>query len=80
MKMVGCKVCSKIEGIKKLVMFKLYFLIKHSRVKKCTMMAKLGVAIGAYFSNPTNAHVKNEKLCIHTARYNYYSSCKCRKG
>jgi hypothetical protein len=25
-------------------------------------MAKRRVAIGAYFSNPTNAHVKNEKL------------------
>jgi hypothetical protein len=43
-------------------------------------MAKHGVAIGAYFSNPLNAHVKNEKLCIHKVRYNCYSSCKCRKG
>lgn len=44
---------------------KLVFLIKYLRVEKC-IVAKLGIAIGAFFFNPTNAHVKNEKLYAST--------------
>jgi hypothetical protein len=53
-------VCSKIESGKLLVP-KLDSLIKHLRVKKC-IVARPRVIVSAYFSNPTNAHVKNEKL------------------
>jgi hypothetical protein len=40
---------------------KLVSPIKYLRVEKC-IVAKLG----AYFFNPTNAHVKNEKLYAST--------------
>lgn len=53
-------VCSKIES-RKLLVPKLDSLIKHLRVKKC-IVARPRVIVSAYFSNPINAHVKNEKL------------------
>lgn len=53
-------VCSKIES-RKLLVPKLDSLIKHLRVKKC-IVARPRVVVSAYYSNPTNAHVKNEKL------------------
>jgi len=53
-------ICSKIES-RKLLVPKLDSLFKHLRVKKC-IVARPRVKVSAYFSNPTNAHVKNEKL------------------
>jgi hypothetical protein len=44
---------------------KLVSPIKYLRVEKC-IVAKLGVAVGAYFFNPINAHVKNKKLYAST--------------
>lgn len=35
MKMVKCKVCYAVEGTKKLLVPKLYSLVKHFEVKKC---------------------------------------------
>jgi hypothetical protein len=35
--------------------------IKHSSLGKCNV-ARLGMVIGAYYVNPDNAHVKNEKI------------------
>jgi hypothetical protein len=40
---------------------KLDSLIKHLKVNKC-IVARPRVVVSAYFSNPTNAQVKNEKL------------------
>jgi hypothetical protein len=53
-------ICSKIES-KKLLVPKLDSLIKLLKVKKC-IVARPRVVVNACFSNPTNAHVKNEKL------------------
>jgi len=61
MKMMRCKVCSKIQGIDKLLVPKLDFFIKHSSLKKCNV-ARLGMVISAYYVNPKNAHVKNKKI------------------
>jgi hypothetical protein len=44
MKMVRCKVCFVVEGREKLLMLKLDYLVKHSRMKRC-IVTKLGVAI-----------------------------------
>jgi hypothetical protein len=59
--MVRCKVCSKIEGIDELLFPKLDSFIKHLSLKKCNV-GRLGMVIGAYYVNPNNAHVKNEKI------------------
>ncbi len=61
MHMVKCRVCFKVQRRDKLLVPKLDSLIKHSRMRKCTI-AKLGVARGQYFICPTNSHVKNDKL------------------
>jgi hypothetical protein len=45
MKMVRCKVCSKIEGIDKLVVPKFDYFIKHSNLGKCSV-ARHGMVIG----------------------------------
>jgi hypothetical protein len=61
MKMVRCKVDFTIEGRDKLLVANLDSLIKHSSVTKCSVV-KPRMAIDAYYVNPNNAHVKNEKL------------------
>jgi hypothetical protein len=40
---------------------KLDSFIKHSNLEKCNV-ARLGMVIGAYYVNPNNAHMKNEKI------------------
>jgi len=52
-------------GKDKLLIPKLHSFIKHLSFKKCNV-AKLGMVIGAYYVNPNNAHVKNEKSYIFT--------------
>jgi hypothetical protein len=42
-------------------MLRLDSLVKHFGLCKCTKV-RCGVAIGEFFSCPTNQHVKNEKL------------------
>jgi hypothetical protein len=41
------------------------FLIKHLGLRKC-IVTRVGVVVGAYYVNPNNAHVKNEKLYAST--------------
>ncbi len=60
MKMVRCKVCSKIEGIDKLLVPKFDSFIKHSSLGKCSV-ARPRMVIGAYYVT-LNAHVKNKKI------------------
>ncbi len=67
MKMMRCKICSKIEGIDKLLIPKLASLIKHLNLLKYSV-AKHGMGIGANYVNLKNAHKKNEKL---------YASTRC---
>jgi hypothetical protein len=59
--MARCMVCSKIEGKNKLLIPKLDFFIKHSSLRRCSF-ARCGVTIFAYYVNPNNAHMKNEKM------------------
>jgi hypothetical protein len=59
--MVRCKVCSKIEGIDKLLVPKFDYFVKHSSLGNCNV-ARLGMVIGAYYVNLNNAHVKNKKI------------------
>ncbi len=56
-------VCSKIEGKKKLLIprLDLFLKIKHLGLRKCSA-TKLRVFINAYYVNPNNANVMNEKL------------------
>jgi hypothetical protein len=61
MKMVRCKICSQIEGRKKLLVPKLNSLIKHLSLRKC-LVTRLGIVVWEYFLSPSNAHVKNEKV------------------
>jgi len=42
---IRCKVCFVVEGKEKLLMHKLDYLVKHSRMKIC-IVAKLGFTIG----------------------------------
>jgi hypothetical protein len=65
MKMVRCKVSFKIEGRGKLLIANLNSLIEDSSVTKCSVV-KPRMAIDAYYVNPNNAHVKNEKLYAFT--------------
>jgi hypothetical protein len=67
MKMVRCKVSFKIEGKDKLLVANLNSLIKDSSVTKCSVV-KPRMAIDAYYVNPNNAHVKNEKSYASTKR------------
>ncbi len=60
-RMVKCLMFAPNIESRKLLVLNLDSLIKHLRVKKC-IMAKPRVVVSAYFFNPTNAHVKNEKL------------------
>jgi len=59
MKIMMCKVCSKIEAKYKLLVSRLDFFIKHSSLRKCDI-AKLGVVVGLYYVKPDYAHSKNE--------------------
>jgi hypothetical protein len=61
MKMVKCKVYFVVEGREKLLMLKLYYLVKHLKVKKC-IVVKPKVVIEQQYVCKTNAHVKNEHL------------------
>jgi len=61
MKTVRCKVCSKIEGIDKLLVPKLDSFIKNSSLEKCGVV-RPGMVIDAYYVNLNNAHVKNKKI------------------
>jgi hypothetical protein len=64
MKIITCMVCSKIEGKKKLLIPRLdFFLIKHLGLRKCSV-TKLRIFINAYYVNPNNANVMNEKLYV----------------
>jgi hypothetical protein len=55
-------VLQKIEGENKLLVPKFNSFIKHSSLKKCSVV-KPRMVVGAYYVNPNNsAHVKNEKL------------------
>ncbi len=63
MHMVKCRVCFKVEWRDKLLVPKLDYFIKHSRMQKCTIV-KPKVVIGQYSIFPTNSHVKNEKLFV----------------
>ncbi len=67
MKRVRCKFGFKIEGRGKLLVANLDSLIKHSGVTKCNVV-KPRMVIDAYYVNPNNAHVKNEKLYAFTKR------------
>jgi len=67
MQMVRCKVCSTIEGREKFLVPKLDSLVKHFGLKKYTF-AKLGFAVGQFYSCPTNTHIKNEKLVASKGR------------
>jgi hypothetical protein len=49
MRMVRCRVCSKINSRKKLSMPKLNSFIKHSSLKKCTNTTKIGVKEGQIY-------------------------------
>ncbi len=60
-----CKVGFKIEVRDKLLVANLDSLINHSGVTKCNVV-KPRMAIDAYYVNPNNAHVKNEKLYAFT--------------
>jgi hypothetical protein len=62
-----CNVCSKIQGRNKLLVPKFDHLIKHLNFKKFRV-ARLGLAISAYYVKPNNAHLKNEKLYASTRR------------
>jgi hypothetical protein len=42
---------------------KLDFFIKHSSLRRCSLV-RFGVTIFAYYVNPNNAHVKNEKFYV----------------
>jgi hypothetical protein len=44
-------------------------LVKHFRLRKCTM-ARKGIDVGKNFVNPPNQHIKNEKRYIHELRVN----------
>jgi len=61
--MVCCKIYSQIEGRKKKLMPKLYYLVKHSSLHKCTK-TKRGVIVEQFFSCLTNQHVKM-RSCLH---------------
>jgi hypothetical protein len=63
MMIMRCKVCSKIEGENKFLVPKFDYFIKHSSLKKCIVVKPIMV-VGAYYVNPNNAHVKNEKLYV----------------
>ncbi len=63
MMIVRCKVCSKTEGENKLLVPKFDSFIKHSSLKKC-ILVEPRMVVGAYYVNPDNAHVKNEKLYV----------------
>jgi hypothetical protein len=56
-----------IEGRDKLLVANFTSLIKHPGVTKCNVV-KSRMAIDAYYVNPNNAHVKNEKLYAFTKR------------
>ncbi len=58
MRMVKCRICSKVVGRDKLLVPKLDYLITHSKMQKCI------VVIGQYSICSTNSHVKNEKLFV----------------
>jgi hypothetical protein len=77
MMIVRCKVCSKIEGENKLLVPKFDSFIKHSSLKKC-IVVKPRMVVGAYYVNPNNARVKNEKLYI-SIRHDT-STSKARKA
>jgi hypothetical protein len=59
--MVRSKVCSIVEGREKLLVPKLDYLVKHSRMKKC-IVVKLGVAIRQWYVCKISTHVKNEHM------------------
>ncbi len=61
MRMMRCKVCSKIEEKEKLLVPKFEFFVKHAWLRKCITIQR-EIIIVAYFLNSTNAHVKKEKL------------------
>jgi hypothetical protein len=77
MMIVRCKVCFKIKGENKLLVPKFDSFIKHSSLKKCIVI-KPTMVVGAYFVNPNNAHVKNEKLYV-SIRHDT-STSKARKA
>jgi hypothetical protein len=75
---VRCKVCSKIEGEKKLLVSKFDSFIKHSSLKKC-IIVKPKMVVGAYYVNPNNAHVKNEELYVSIRHDTSTSKAKKKK-
>jgi hypothetical protein len=77
MMIARCKICSKIEVENKLLVPKFDSFIKHSSLKKCIIVKPIMV-VGAYYVNPNNAHVKNEKLYV-SIRHDT-STSKARKA
>ncbi len=61
--MACCKVCSEIEGQKKLLAPKFDSLQKHAGRHKCKVTCPECV-VGQYFMSTMNQHVKNERLWV----------------
>jgi len=61
MKMVRCQVCFIVERKEKLLMPKLDYLVKHSRMKRC-IVTKLKVVIEEWYVCKISTHVRNEHL------------------
>ncbi len=61
MKMVRCQVCSIVERKEKLLVPKLDYLVKHSRMKRC-IVTKPKVVIEEWYVCKINTHVRNEHL------------------
>lgn len=59
--MVTYKICTNIDGREKLLVLTFDSLIKNSRLRK-SILFKLAFVVTKYFVNPTNIHVKNEKV------------------
>jgi len=58
---VRCIIYSKVKSRKKLLIPKLDFLLKHSKMRK-TIYTILGVKVGKFYENKKCAHKKNQVL------------------
>jgi arginine/lysine/ornithine decarboxylase len=58
---IRCKLCSKVEGRKNLLIPKLDSLLKHLGRRKATFVI-LGVKVGEFYKNKKCAHSKNHVL------------------
>jgi len=64
MNFIRCIVCSKVEGIKKLLIHKFDYLLKHSRRRKSIFVVMLRVKTREILENKKCAHVKHQILFV----------------